>query len=139
MMRLGYGPMPRPQIPVIPLANLALLVLTVVMISGMYSAPRGPGLRFASVDRDGVFDETTAVRVEVLSENEMVVDGEPATLAGLAQAVGAHLDGREGAVVILEIAPWATYEAMVTAYGTIAGLPGPPRIAMPSRQTKAIL
>ena len=112
-MRLGYGPMPRPQIPVIPLANLALLVLTVVMISGMYSAPRGPGLRFASIDRDGVLDETTAVRVEVLSENEMVVDGEPATLAGLAEAVGARLDGREDAVVILEIAPWATYEAMV--------------------------
>ena len=138
-MRLGYGMLPRPQISVTPLANLALLILTVVMISGMYSAPRGPGLRFASIDRDGVLDETTAVRVEVLSENEMIVDGEPATLSGLASAVGTHLYDRKGAVVILEIAPWATYQAMVAAYSTIAGMPGPPRIAMPVRRPRTTL
>lgn len=137
-MRLGYAPLPRPQIPVIPLANLALLVLTIVMISGMYSAPRGPGLRFASIDRDGVLDETKAVRVEVLSEQEMVVNGEPVALSGLQSAVGSRLAGGEDAVVILEIAPWATYEAMVEAYGTIAALPGPPRIAMPPQRRKQI-
>jgi biopolymer transport protein ExbD len=135
-MRLGYVPLPRPQIPVIPLANLALLILTVVMISGMYSAPRGPGLRFASIDRDGFLDESKAVRVEVLSEQEMVVDGAPVALSGLASAVSGRLDATTGAVVILEIAPWATYEAMVEAYGTIAGLPGRPRIAMPPQHRR---
>jgi biopolymer transport protein ExbD len=135
-MRLGYVPLPRPQIPVIPMANLALLILTVVMISGMYSAPRGPGLRFASIDRDGFLDESKAVRVEVLSEQEMVVDGAPVTLSGLASAVRGRLDATTGAVVILEIAPWATYEAMVEAYGAIAGLPGHPRIAMPPQHRR---
>jgi biopolymer transport protein ExbD len=135
-MRLSYVPLPRPQIPVIPLANLALLILTVVMISGMYSAPRGPGLRFASIDRDGFLDESKAVRVEVLSEQEMVVDGAPVALSGLASAVSRRLDATTGTVVILEIAPWATYEAMVTAYGAIAGLPGHPRIAMPPQHRR---
>lgn len=135
-MRLGYVALPRPQIPVIPLANLALLILTVVMISGMYSAPRGPGLRFASVDRDGYLDEAGAVRVEVLSEQEMVVDGAPVTLGGLAGAVGGKLKGRTDGVVVLEIAPWATYEAMVAAYGAVAGLPEAPRIAIPQQRQR---
>lgn len=137
-MRLGYAALPRPQISVIPLANLSLLILTVVMISGMYAAPRGAGLRFASIDRDGVLDEAHAVRVEVLSEQEMVVDGEPVALSGLARAVGGRLPAGQDAVVILEIAPWATYEAMVGAYGTIAGLPGPPRVAMPSQRRMTV-
>jgi biopolymer transport protein ExbD len=137
-MRLNYVALPRPQIPLIPMANLALLILTVVMISGMYSAPRGPGLRFASVDRDGFLDETNAVRVQVLSEQEMVVDGEPVALSGLASTVGSRLAAGGDAIVILEIAPWATYEAMVAAYGTIAGLPGPPRIAIPPQRRREI-
>jgi len=137
-MRLSYVALPRPQIPVIPLANLALLILTVVMISGMYSAPRGPGLRFASIDRDGFLDETNAVRVEVLSEQEMVVDGEQVPFSSLGSTVASHLASGSDAVVILEIAPWATYEAMVTAYGTIAGLPGPPRIEIPPQRRREI-
>ena len=133
-MRLGHPSMPRPQIPVIPLANLALLVLTCVMVSGMYSASRGPGLRFASVERDGRFNDTDAVRVEVLSEQEAVVDGATVPFSGLAAAVSGRLKGRPAAAVVLVVSPEATYEAMVAAYGAITGLPGPPRIAFPARE-----
>jgi biopolymer transport protein ExbD len=131
-MRLGRAGLPRPQIPVIPLANLALLVLSCVMITGMYSASRGPGLRFASVERDGSFNDADAVRVDVLSEQETVVDGTPVPFAGLADAVSARLKGRRVAAVLLVISPEATYEAMVEAYAAIAALPGPPRIALPA-------
>jgi biopolymer transport protein ExbD len=133
MMRLGRSHLPRPQIPVIPLANLALLVLTCVMVAAMYSASRGPGLRFASVERDGGFNEADAVRVEVLSEQDVVVDGANVPFAGLAGAVSKRLEGRPDAGVVLTVSPEATYEAMVAAYGAIAGLPGPPRIAFPAR------
>ena len=132
-MRLGRAGSPRPQIPVIPLANLALLVLSCVMVTGLYSASRGPGLRFASVERDGSFNDADAVRVEVLSEQEVVVDGSNVPFAGLAGAVSARLLGRPNAGVVLTVSPEATYEAMVAAYGAIAGLPGPPPIALPAR------
>ena len=131
-MRLG-GAAPRPQIPVIPLANLALLVLSLVMLSGMFSASRGPGLRFASVDRDGSFNDAAAVHVEVLSEQDTLVDGAPVAFPGLAAAVTGRLLGRPDAAVVLVVSPEATYEAMVAAYGAIAALPGPPRIAFPAR------
>jgi len=132
-MRLGRAGPERPLIPVVPLASLALLVLAAVVISGMYSASRGPGLRFASVDRDERFNDTDAVRVEVLSEQETQVDGAPVPFAGLAAAVSSRLAGRPDAAVVLVVSPEATYETMVAAYGAIAGLPGPPRIAFPAR------
>jgi biopolymer transport protein ExbD len=136
-MRLGRAGAPRPQIPVIPLANLALLVLSCVMVTGMYSASRGPGLRFASVERDGSFNDADAVRVEVLSEQETVVDGTPVPFAGLADAVSARLKGRRDVAVLLVVSPEATYEAMVEAYAAIAALPGPPRIALPAPERGA--
>ena len=132
-MRLGPARLPRPQIPVLPLANLALLVLTYVMVAGMYSASRGPGLRFASVVRDGSFNAAAAVRVEVLSEQDALVDGAQVPISALAGAVSGRLSGRPDTGVVLAVAPDATYEAMVAAYGAIAGLPGPPRIAFPAR------
>jgi biopolymer transport protein ExbD len=131
-MRLRRPGPPRPQIPTIPLANLALLVLTCVMIAGMYSASRGPGVRFASVDRDGGFNEAGAVRVEVLSDRDTLVDGAPVPFPRLASAVAGRLAGRSDGAVVLVVSPDATYEAMVAAYGAIAGLPGPPRIAFPA-------
>jgi biopolymer transport protein ExbD len=131
-MRLGGTGQARPFIPVVPLGSLALLVLTVVVISGMYSASRGPGFRFASIDRDGRFREADAVRVEVFSEKEAEVDGAPVALTELASAVSGRLASRPGASVVLVVSPEATYEAMVAAYGAIAGLPGPPRIAFPA-------
>lgn len=136
-MRLGRAGSPRPQIPVIPLANLALLVLTCVMVAGMYSAARGPALRFASVERDGSFNDADAVHVEVLSEQETLVDGAPVPFAGLADAVSARLAGRRDAAVLLVVSPEATYESMVAAYAAIAGLPGPPRIALPAPERGA--
>ena len=135
-MRLGHARASRPQIPAIPLANIALLVLTTVMIAGMNSASRGPGLRFAGVDRDGSFDDANAVRVEVLSEQDPQVDGAPVPFPRLADAVSGRLAARPDAAVVLVVSPEATYEAMVAAYGAIAGLPGPPSIAFPAREQR---
>lgn len=133
-MRLNRARPSRPQIPATPLANLALLVLTCVMIAGMYSASRGPGLRFASVDRDGGFVDEGAVRVEVLSEDEAQVDGVATPCSRLAEEVGHRLLGRAHPSIILVVSPDATYQAMVAAYSAMAGLPGPPRIAFPARE-----
>jgi biopolymer transport protein ExbD len=107
------------------------------MVTGLYSASRGPGLRFASVERDGSFSDADAVRVEVLSEQETMVDGTPVPFASLADAVAARLKGRRVAAVLLVISPEATYEAMVEAYAAIAALPGPPRIALPAPERGA--
>ena len=132
-MRLRVAAPPRPQIPAFPLASLALLVMACVMISGMYASSRGPGLRFASTDRDGSFNAAAAIRVAVLSEQETEVDGLPVPFAGLAAAVGARLAERPDTAVLLVVSPEATYETMVAAYAALAGLPGPPRIAFPAR------
>jgi len=136
-MRLGRPRSKPPSIPVIPLANLALVVWTCVMVSGMYSASRGPALRFASIDRDGSFDESAAVRVEVFSEQETKVDGEPVPFTGIAAAVARRLAGRPGPSVLLVVSPDASYESMVTAYAAIVELPGPPRIAFPHHGERA--
>jgi biopolymer transport protein ExbD len=132
-MRLGRPGYDRPRIPTVPLASLAVAVLSLVAIAGMYSASRGPALRFASVDRDGRFRDADAVRVEVFSDQEAQVDGEPVSLTGLADAVASRLSRRSDATVVLVVSPEATYETMVMAYGALAGLPGPPRIALASR------
>lgn len=131
-MRLGRTRAERPLIPEVPLASLALLVLAAVVISGMYTASRGPGLRFASADRDGRLNDTDAVRVEVLSDQETQVDGAPVPFSGLAAAVSGRLAGRPDVAVVLVVSPDATYETMVAAYAAIAALPGPPRIAFPA-------
>jgi len=132
-MRLGPTRQPRPQIPAIPLANLALMIWTAVMVSGMFAASRGPALRFASLDRDGGFDETSAVRVEVLSEVEARVDGADVPSSEIAATVLARLAGRGDSRVVLAVSPDASYEAMVAAYAAIVALPGPPRVAFPAR------
>ena len=98
-MRLGRMTYERPSIPAVPLASLAVAVLTTVVIAGMYSASRGPALRFAGVDRDGRFRGADAVRVEVFSERETQVDDEPVALTGLADAVSGRLAGRPDATV----------------------------------------
>jgi biopolymer transport protein ExbD len=132
-MRLSRGHPARPQIPTTPLANLALLVLTSVMIAGMFSASRGPGLRFASSSVGGGFDDRGAVLVEVDTGSQIRVDGVPATLAGLSASVTRRLSGREDGAVILAVSPDASYQAMIDAYAMLAALPGPPRIAFPFR------
>jgi len=132
-MRFARRHPPRPQIRTTPMANLALLVLTSVMIAGMLSASRGPALRFASPTAGGGFDDRGAVRVEVDSGNRVSVDGELVAEDGLAASVAARLAGRPDGAVILAVSPDASYQAMVDAYAAIAALPGPPRIALPSR------
>jgi biopolymer transport protein ExbD len=136
-MRLGRTGHERPYIPAVPLASLAVAVLSIVVIAGMYSASRGPALRFASVDRDGRFGDAAPVRVEVFSEQEAQVDGVPISVTGLADAVSGRLAGRPDATVVLVVSPEATYETMVAAYGAIAGLPGPPRIAFAAHAREA--
>ena len=131
-MRLGRTGPPPPTIRAIPIANLALLVWMCVIVAGMYSSSRGPGLRFASVDRDGSLTAAAAVRLEVSSEQEARVDGTPVSFDHLADAVAARLKERPDAGVVLIVSPDASYEAMVAAFGAIAGLPGPPRIALPA-------
>lgn len=131
-MRLHRTPPPGPRIPVIPFANLALLVASFAIVAWMYAASRGPGLRFASVDRDGGPGEAGAVRVEVSSERETSIDGSIVPFEGLADALAARLAGRAHPAVILVVSPEASYETMVAAYGAIAGLPSPPRIVLPA-------
>ena len=135
-MRLRHFGPPRPQIPVVPLASLAWLVLACVMLSGLYAASRGPGLRFASIDRDGSFG-AEVIWVEVLSEQDAVVDGAPVPLPGLAAVVSGRLAERPEAGVVLVVSPEATYETMVAAYGAIADLPSAPRIGFLARSRES--
>jgi biopolymer transport protein ExbD len=135
-MRLGRRHRPRPQIPTTPLANLALLVLTCVMVSGMLSASRGPALRFASPSTGGGFDDRGAVRVEVDSESRVYVDGAAVPPAGVAASVAERLAGRDDGAVVLAVSPDASYQAMIDVYAAIAALPGPPRIALPARSRR---
>jgi hypothetical protein len=133
-MRLDRMRPERPQLQALPLASLALLVFACLSISGMYSAFRGPGMRFAGSVGDVSFDDDTAVRVEVLSEQDALVDGVPVPFAGIASAVSERLAGRSDAGVVLVVSPDATYETMAEAYGAISALPGPPPIAFPARR-----
>jgi biopolymer transport protein ExbD len=131
-MQLRRARPPAPEIPVIPLVNLALLVGTCVIVAAMLSASRGPGLRFASTDRDGTLGEEDAVRVEVSSEQEARVDGTPVPFDLMAVELARRLAGRPHPAVILVVSPEASYETMVAALAAIEGLPGPPRIALPT-------
>lgn len=138
-MRLTRQHPTRPQIPTTPMANLALLVLTSVMITGMFSALRGPALRFASSSGAGRFDDRGAVRVDVVSDGSIVVDGVVVPAADLSGSVAQRLAGREDGAVVLTVSPGASYQAMIDAYAAIAALPGPPRIALPMRARRANL
>ena len=131
MMQLGRHRPRRAEVGAIPIASVALLTLALVMLAAMGSASRGPALRFASIERDGGFAEGTALHVEVISETDATVDGAPVAQASLAAEVARRLRGRADAAVVLRVAPDATYQAMVRAYGALAGLTPPPRIAFP--------
>jgi hypothetical protein len=130
-MRLGRTLPPGPQFPVITLANLALLVTTCVIVASMASASRGPGLRFAGVDRDGSLGSGAVVRVEVTAQREASVSGTIVPFDRIAAEVAARLTDRPDAAVFLVVSPDASYETMLTAYAAIAALPGPPKIALP--------
>lgn len=136
-MKLGRSRPRHAQIPATPLANLALLILTIVMIAGMLSASRGPALRFAGSVGGGGFDDRGAVRVEVLPDEGIRVDGAPVTPDRLREAVSVRLGGRPDGAVILAVAPEASYQAMIAAYAAIAAMPGPPRIALAPRTWRA--
>ena len=120
----------RHSLPTTPLANLALLVLTFVMIAGMSAASRGPGLHFAGSSAARAFDDRGAIRVDVVSETDVTVDGAAVPPGGLTALVTAHLEGRVDGAVVLTISPDATYQAMLSAYAAVVAAPGPPRIAL---------
>ena len=125
-------------LPTTPMANLALLVFTSVMISGMFGASRGPAMRFASAAGEGAFDDRGAVRVEVGSENEIAVEGTSIPASELETELRARLSGTRAAVVLI-VAPDASYQAMLQAYATISSLPGPPRISFPQRARRGAM
>lgn len=129
---------PRPQIPAAPLASLALLALASVLIAGMYSASRGPAMRFAGPAGLGGFDDRGAVRVEVDSARHVAVDGVAVAFESLSPAVADRLSGRVGVGVILDVSPDASYQVMIDAFAAIASLPGPPPIAFPNRSTRMV-
>jgi len=125
-------------VPTTPMANLALLIFTSVMISGMFGASRGPAMRFASSSGGGQFDDRGAVRVEVGSENEITVEGTSIPAEALETELRARLSGARAAVILV-VAPDASYQAMLQTYATIASLPGPPRIAFPPRARRGTM
>jgi biopolymer transport protein ExbD len=121
------------------MANLALLVFTSVMIAGMFAASRGPAMRFASSSGSGGFDQRGAVRVEIGADDAILVDGAPVPRARLAETLTARLAGPDPGSIMLLVAPDASYQAMIDAYAVIAALPGPPRIAFPSRSRRRLM
>ncbi len=131
-MRIERYTNARPLVPVVPFLSLALIVGASVILTGMYSASRGPALRFATNAHDGALPDADAVRVEVSAEQEAVIDGFVVPFDRLASEVESRLSSRPDAPVVLAVSPEASYETLVAAYGAIAGLPHPPRIAIPA-------
>ena len=132
-MRLVRSRLPRPRVPATPLASLSILVLGCIFVSGLFSAARGPGLRFATFDEAGGFSKERAIRVELGGDGAVFLDGAPVKAGGLGEAVAARLSARSGAGVVLIVAPDVPYRTMLAAYGAISALPESPRVALPPR------
>lgn len=123
----------RPQMPASPLASLALLVLSIVMVAGLFAASRGPGLRFATPAEAGPFAPETAVRIRVLPGGTAQVDGSDVARADLARAVEAALRDKPRSSAILVVSPDATYGDMLAAYAAAVAVVPEGRIALPTR------
>ena len=123
----------RPQMPASPLASLALLVLSIVMVAGLFAAARGPGLRFATPAEAGPFAPETAVRIRVLPGGTAQVDGVDVTLSGLVPAVEAALRDKPRSSAILVVSPDATYGDMLAAYAAAVAVVPEGRVALPTR------
>lgn len=121
------------RIPAVPLANLAVLVFGVVVLAGLFTAARGPALRFATFSDVGGFSKEAIVRVDVTSDDRAAVEGTPVAPADVGAAVARALVRRGGAGVLLVVAPDVSYRTMLAVYGAIEALPDPPRVAIPPR------
>jgi biopolymer transport protein ExbD len=122
----------RPQLSGSPLASLALLVLALVMINGLFAAARGPGLRFATPTEPRAFAETRPVVIRILPGGVTEVDGRPVDRAGLADAVAAGSASTGGPAALLVVSPEATYGDMVAAYAAVVSVPNV-QVAIPTR------
>jgi biopolymer transport protein ExbD len=120
----------RPQLPSSPLASLALLLLAVVMIAGLFAAARGPGLRFATPTEPGAFSEARPVTIRIFPGGAIEVDGAPVASERLADTVTQALSGRTAALLL--VSPEATYGDMVAAYAALVSVPNI-QIAIPTR------
>ena len=122
----------RPQFPSTPLASLALLLLTVVMIAGLFAAPRGPGLRFATPTEPRAFAEARPISIRILPGGDAEVDGAPVEREKLTRAVEDALRGRTSPAALLLVSPYATYGDMVAAYAAVVSVPNV-QVAIPTR------
>ena len=123
----------RPQLPTSPLASLALLLLSVVVVTGLFAASRGPGLRFATPAEAGPFAPEAPVRVRVLRGGFAEVDGTEVVPADLASAIAGALRARPGAPALLVVSPDATYGDMLAAYGAAIAFDPATKVALPTR------
>ena len=123
----------RPQMPASPLASLALLVLSIVVVAGLFAAARGPGLRFATPAEAGPFAPETAVRIRVLPGGTAQVDGLDVARTDLARAVEAALRDKPRSSAILIVSPDATYVDMIAAYAAAIAVVPEGRVALPTR------
>jgi biopolymer transport protein ExbD len=123
----------RPQLPTSPLASLALLLLSVVVVTGLFAASRGPGLRFATPAEAGAFAPETPVRVRVFPGGSAEVDGAEVAPADLAAAIAGALRAKPGAGALLVVSPDATYGDMLAAYGAAIAADPSTRVALPTR------
>jgi biopolymer transport protein ExbD len=131
--RAGRRAVPRLRLPVAPLASLAIALLGTVTAAGLFSAARGPALRFATFDEAGGFSKERAIRVDLQGDGAVLLNGAPIPKDALVGAVASDLSVQPGAGVILVVAADVPYKTMLAAYGGIAALPDHPRIALPPR------
>lgn len=133
MIRLVPTSAARPQLPTPPFASLALLLLSSVVIAGLFAASRGPGFRFATAVEAGAFSESDLVRITVERGGEVRVDGVVVDRAELGPTVKRLVAARPGTTATLIVAPEATYGDMLAAYGAIVSVDHPPVVALPTR------
>jgi biopolymer transport protein ExbD len=123
----------RPQLPTSPLASLALLLLSIVVVSGVFAAARGPGLRFATPAEAGPFAPPTTVRVRVFPGGAAEVDGAAVAPADLASAIAAAIRAKPDAAALLVVSPDATYGDMLAAYAAAVTADPNTKVALPTR------
>ena len=123
----------RPQIPTSPLASLALLLLSFVVVTGLFATTRGPGLRFATPAEAGSFTPETPVRVRIFPGGAAEVDGAAVAPVDLASAIAGALRARPGAAALLVVSPDATYGDMLAAYGAAVSFDPTTKVALPTR------
>ena len=123
----------RPQLPTSPLASLALLLLSIVVVTGVFAAARGPGLRFATPVEAGPFAPETSVHVRIFPGGVAEIDGAEVAPIDVASAIASALRAKPGAAAILVVSPDASYGDMIAAYGAAISEDPNTKVALPTR------